>query len=270
MTEPERVALEHIRRVADSILGEETTPAAPVPAASGGSAPASLLSVPYVSQLGAGADKFVNDSGAAAGAMLVRAYTDKTPSPDEFFSRCGQTADKFLTLAQIMAGLAAYGVTVEQRTSLKISDLAVILASGRPAILLVKYDVLTAAGLTPETDAGPHSLVAVGLDVNLVYVHDPLRRDASGQGQGLPWLTFYQAWTQAAGYQRAALIPRLALVRRMRITAANLNVRAQPNANTSIVGTAKAGDVFEVTAQNDGWGKIGEGQWINLSYAADI
>jgi hypothetical protein len=270
MTEPERVALEHIRRVADSILGEETTPAAPVPAASGGTASASLLPVPYVLQLGAGADKFVNDSGAAAGAMLVRAYTDKTPSPDEFFSRCGQTADKFLTLAQIMAGLAAYGVTVEQRTSLKISDLAVILASGRPAILLVKYDVLTAAGLTPETDAGPHSLVAVGLDVNLVYVHDPLRRDASGQGQGLPWLTFYQAWTQAAGYQRAALIPRLALVRRVRITAANLNVRAQPNANTSIVGTAKAGDAFEITAQKDGWGKISEGQWINLSYAADI
>jgi hypothetical protein len=270
MTEPERVALEHIRRVADSILGEETTPAAPVPAASGGTAPASLLSVPYISQLGAGADKFVNDSGAAAGAMLVRAYTDKTPSPDEFFSRFGQVADKFLTPAQITAGLTAYGVAVEQRTSLKISDLAVILASGRPAILLVKYGVLAAAGLTPETDAGPHCLVAIGLDVDHVFVHDPLRKDVSGQGQGLPWLTFYQAWTQAAGYQRAALIPRLALVRRMRITAANLNIRLQPNTISSIVGTAKAGDVFEVTAQNDGWGQIGEGQWINLSYAADI
>lgn len=266
MTEPERLALEHIRRVAGVVLGEET---AVVPAAGGTAAPA-LLPVPYVSQLGPGADRFVNDSGAAAGAMLARAYTEKVPSPDEFFSRCGQTSDKALTLAQIATGLAAYGVSVEQRVSLKLSDLALVLFSGRPAILLVKYDVLTAAGLTPETDVNPHSLVAVGLDWERVYIHDPLRRDASGQGQGLPWLTFYQAWSGAAGYARAALIPRQALVRRVRVTAANLNIRAQPDAGASIVGAAKAGDVFEVVEQRNGWGKIGEGRWISLSYAADI
>ncbi len=273
MTEPEHAALEHIRRVVDTILGEPVPASVPVPATDITPIPISapaILPVPYIVQLGAGADKFKNDSGAAAGVMLVRAYTDKTPTPDEFFAKAGQTTDKALTLAQVVAGLTAYGVTVEQRASLKLADLALILSTGRPVIVLVKYSVLNAAGLTPETDEGLHCLVAVGLDVKNVYIHDPLRRDASGQGQAIPWLTFYQAWSQVPGYDRAAILPRLALVRRMRVTAATLNIRADANPNSSIVGTAKAGDVFEVTTQKDGWGKIGDGKWINLSYAVDI
>jgi hypothetical protein len=274
MTEPEHAALEHIRRVVDTILGEPVPASVPAPAADTTSAPAAaapaILSVPYVAQLGAGADKFANDSGAASGVMLVRAYTDKTPTVDEFFAKAGQTTDKALTLMQVVTGLTTYGVTVEQRASLKLADLALILVTGRPVIVLVKYSVLNAAGLTPETDEGPHCLVVVGLDVKNIYVHDPLRKDASGQGQGIPWLTFYQAWSQVVGYDRAAIIPRVALVRRMRITAATLNIRADANPNSSIVGTVKAGDAIEVTVQKDGWGKIGDGKWINLSYAVDI
>jgi hypothetical protein len=30
------------------------------------------------------------------------------------------------------------------------------------------------------------------------------------------------------------------------------------------------GDLFEITTQKNGWGKIGEERWINLSYATDI
>jgi hypothetical protein len=269
MTEPEHAALEHIRRVVDTILGEPVTPSVPAPTEGGTGAPA-ILPVPYLVQLGAGADKYKNDSGAAAGVMLVRAYTDKTPTVDEFFSKTGQTTDKALTLTQVGSGLTAYGVTVEQRASLKLGDLALILATGRPVIVLVKYAVLNAAGLTPETDDSAHCLVAVGVDVKHIYVHDPLRRDASGQSQRIPWLTFYQAWSQVPGYDRAAILPRVALVRRMRINAATLNIRADSNQTAPIVGVTKAGDVFEVTTQKDGWGKIGDGKWINLSYAVDI
>ena len=31
----------------------------------------------------------------------------------------------------------------------------------------------------------------------------------SGQAQGIPWLIFYQAWSQAQGDERAILVPRL-------------------------------------------------------------
>jgi hypothetical protein len=263
MTESEHVALEHIRSVAESILGrQEESP---------GSTPnASILPVPYVSQIGSGADKFNNDSGAAAGAMLVRAYTAQGINPDDFFTLSGVKEDAALTLSQINTTLATYGVSVELRSALKLGDLALAIASGRPVILPVKYEILKNASLVPGSDPATHCLVAVGLDVNNIYVHDPLHHEASGQASFLPWLVFHQAWSQAAGYDRAALIPRQSLLRRVRVTASNLNIRSQPDPNASIAGAVKLGDAFEVTAQKNGWGKIGEGKWINLSYTTDI
>jgi hypothetical protein len=266
MTEPERAALDHIRRVVDSVIGESTAPVSTPPDPEG----INILPVPYISQLGTGVEQFINDSGAAVGAMLVRAYTDKSPTPNDFFNQAGQPADSPLSFTQVSNALRMNGVPVELRTGLKLADLSLILFSGRPSILLVKQTVLQQAGLTPETFSGPHFLVAVGADVNQVYAHDPLRQDTSGRTQGIPWLTFYQAWTQAPGYERAALVPRMQLIRRVKVTAATLNVRQQPNDETTLAGTVNSGDVFEVTAQQDGWGKIGEKRWISLSYVADI
>jgi uncharacterized protein YgiM (DUF1202 family) len=202
--------------------------------------------------------------------MLVRAYTDKALTPNDFFNQTGQHADSPLSFTQISNAMRTNGIPVEMRTGLKLADLSLILFSGRPAILPVKQTVLQQAGLTPETFNGPHFLVVVGVDVKQAYVHDPLRQDASGQAQSIPWLTFYQAWTQAPGYERAALVPRMQLVRRVKVTAAMLNVRQQPNGDTTLAGTVNSGDVFEVTIQQDGWGKIGENRWISLSYVTDI
>ena len=266
MTEPEHAALDHIRRVVDSVIGEHTPPVSPPPGPGG----INILPVPYVSQLGTGVDQFVNDSGAAAGAMLVRAYIDMALTPNDFFNQTGQHADSPLSFTQISNALRMNGIPVELRTGLKLADLSLILFSGRPVILLVNQTVLQQAGLTPETFNGPHFLVAVGVDVKQAYVHDPLRQDASGQAQGIPWLTFYQAWTQAQGYERAALVPRMQLIRRVKVTAATLNVHQKPNGDTTLAGTVNSGDVFEVTIQQDGWGKIGENRWISLSYVADI
>ncbi|HTX91958.1 MAG TPA: SH3 domain-containing protein [Anaerolineales bacterium] len=270
MTEPERAALDHIRRVIDSVIGEAAATNVPAPAASGTGTGVNILQVPYISQLGSGASQFTNASGAASGAMLVGAYIGKAITPNDFFNQTGQQTDNPLSFTQISNVMTANGVPVEMRTGLKLSDLALILSSCRPAILLVKQTILQQAGLTPESFTGPHYLVAVGLDVNMAYVHDPLRKDSSGQGQGIPWLTLYQAWTQGQGYERAALVPRLQLVRRVRVTATKLNVRQQPNANASLAGTVNAGDVYEITAQKDGWGMIGPNRWVSLSYVADI
>ena len=265
MTEPERAALEHIRRVVDSVIGE----AAPAPASA--SQPlVNLLPVPYVSQLGVGASQFTNDSGAAAGAMLVRAYTGKTITPDDFFSQTGVRDDTPLSYTLISSALAANGVPAELRYSMKLGDLALVLATGRPAITLVNHDVLQQAGVTSETFSGPHYLVVVGLDVKQVCVHDPLRSDNSGIGQAIPWLMFYRAWNQAQGYQRAALIPRMQLIRRVLVNPATLDVHNDASASAASVAVAHAGDVFEVTEQKNGWGKIETGKWILLSSTADI
>jgi hypothetical protein len=279
MTEPERAALDHIRQVVDSVLGVPTPPdtlpgtdtnaSVPdsLPADTNASVPdtlppyvnPSILPVPYISQLGSGADQITNDSGAAAGAMLVRAYTDQTITPAEFFS-----------FAQISNTLSAKGLPVELRSSLKLADLSLILFSGRPVIALIKQTVLLAAGMTPEKFDGPHYLVVVGMDVDQAFIHDPLRKDGSGEAQGIPWLIFYQAWTQAEGYERAILVPRLQLVRRVCVTTDLLNVYTQPSDNALLAGTVSLGDLMEITTQKNGWGKIGEDRWISLSNTVDI
>jgi hypothetical protein len=289
MTEPERAALDHIRQVVDSVIGVPAIPGTLPPEAKASIpdilppeanasildtlpsvANASILPVPYVSQPGIGADQFIIDSGAAAGAMLVRAYTDQAITPTEFYKQTGQIGDTPLSFAQISTTLSAKGIPTELRSSLKLVDLSLILFSGRPIIALVKQTVLQEAGLTPETFDGPHYLVVVGMDVKQAFIHDPLRKDASGQAQGIPWLTFYQAWTQAQGYERAVLVPRLQLVRRVRVNANLLNVQLQPSANAKLAGTVSLGDLFEITTQKNGWGKIGEDRWISLSHTTEI
>lgn len=267
MTEPERVALDHIRRVVDSVIGE--TPAAEVSASAPvGSVSLRCLPVPYLSQLIGEAT--VDDSGAVAGAMLMQAYTGKALTPAEFLNQNGQFNEARLTLAQIANVLRLYGVPAEMRTGLKLSELVLVLFSGRPVIAPVWQVILQHGGLTPESFDGLHHLVCVGMDTRYVYAHDPLRKDASGQAQPIPWLTFYRAWTQAPGAERAALIPRIQLLRRIMVTGASLTIHQQPNDTAAQVGTAEAGDIFEISAQREGWGRIGENRWIHLSGVMDI
>jgi hypothetical protein len=267
MTEPERAALDHIRRVVDSVLGEppaDKPDAGMIPQPT----PVHCLPVPYLSQLVS--EKTVNDSGAAAGAMLVRAYMGGDLAPLDFLNQVGEFKETVLDLEQIASVLKLNGVTVERRAGLKLADLALILFSGRPAIVLVRQNVLQQGGLTPEAFDGPHHLVCVGMDMQHVYVHDPLRSDATGENLAIPWLTFYRAWMQAPGMERAALIPRQQLVRRVRVAVETAEVLSEPGDGNAAVGSVAAGDVFEVTAQRDGWGKIGTDRWISLASVMDL
>jgi len=54
------------------------------------------------------------------------------------------------------------------------------------------------------------------------------------------------------------------------VTSSSLTIRSEPNPQAALAGRARAGDVYEVTAQKDGWGRIGDGLWIEMKYLADI
>ena len=266
MTEPERIALDHIRQVVDSVIG---VPAPPAPPSSGMSP--SILPVPYFSDLDEETKLTFSDSGAAAGVMLVRAYAEGNSDPRDFYSHADQDTESPLSFTQIMNGLSAQGVQVELRSNLKLADLSLILFSGRPVIAPIEQSVLTESGLMKEAFIGPYYVVVVGMDVKHVFIHDPLRKDSSGQAQGISWLTFYQAWSQAEGYVRAVLVPRQQLIRRVRVTDSEMEIYEQPGGgDASPAGTASPGDLFEVTQQKNGWGKISEDRWINLSHTTDI
>ena len=265
MTESERAALSHIRQVVDSVIGEPAPPE-PLPAGTY----ASILPVPYVSKPEGVDDQSANDSGALAGVMLARAYTDDEITPNDFCRQAVQTDKNPLSFTQILNALSVNGVPVELRSSLKLADLSLILFSGRPVIAPIKLAVLQQAGLTQEIFNGPYYVVAVGMDVKQVFIHTPLRKDASGEAQDVPWLLFYQAWSQAQGYERAVLVPRQQLVRRVRVNTSLLDVHEQPDGSTRSLGKASLGELFEVTRQKNGWGKVGQDRWINLSSTADI
>jgi hypothetical protein len=270
MSESERATLEHIRRVAEAALA-----AVPVPESGAPGRGLALLPVPYVSQTGPGADRRANDSAGACGAMLVGAFTGQTVTPDDFYTRAAVSADVALTLPQTAAALAQYGVAVEQRSGLRLIDLYAALTLSKPVVLAVKHAVLRDAGLTAEAATGVHTLVAIGLDAEHIYVHDPLRRDQSGQAQPVPMLVLYRAWTQigrdlsSTALERAALVPRLPLKRRVAATTV-INVRSGAGTTFSQVGQLQSGDVVEVTRIQGEWGRMAEGRWISLTYTRDI
>jgi hypothetical protein len=266
MTEPERAALEHIRQVVDSAIGGPVaTEALPI------EVHPPILPVPYFSPLIKETGEFRTDAGAAAGVMLVRAYGNTSITPEDLYHQTGQAADHPLSFTQIMNALAVNAVAVELRSNLKLVDLPLILFSGRPAITPIKQTILQQAGLAPEQFSGPYYVVVVGMDMKQILIHDPLRVDNTGQALRVPWPTFYQAWTQSEGYERAVLVPRQQLVRRVRVTSNLVDVYRQPvGVEASLAGTASLDEVFDVTSQKGGWGRIGEDRWINLSYTADI
>lgn len=52
----------------------------------------------------------------------------------------------------------------------------------------------------------------------------------------------------------------------IKVTAKLLNCRLQPSMNAKILGTIKMDEVHNVVAEQDGWGQLENGSWINLKF----
>lgn len=243
--------------------------------------PATLLPVPYISQLGPGADAHRNDCGAASAAMLLAAYLGIRMTPDEFYTRFNFQGDVYLSQLQIRNAMSSLGLLTDFRANLTYLDLFTFLASSKPVIALIRYKVLSEAGLTERPFQGPHFAVVVGIDCKYIYVHDPLFTDpAAGEARPYPLDIFWQAWKEVAlvaelpNPERSAIIPTAGigfrLARKVRITAATLNVRAGPGGNHPAVGVVRKDEIYEVTRELNGWGEIGENRWIALTYTAAV
>lgn len=239
--------------------------------------PVTLLSVPYVSQLGPGADSRRNDCGAAAAVMLLSAYTGKTLTLDAFYDKFNIPGDPYLSINQVRDALGSEGILTELKAGLTLRDLFGYLLAGRPSIVLIKYSILRDAALTEKSFSGPHFSVVVGMDLKYIYVHDPLFSEPDeGEARPYPLDIFLKAWTDVAqdtrfpGPERAAITPLGAVGirtrRSVRINAGRLNVREGPGANFRAVGFVSMGQVHEIQREVSGWGEIGENRWIYLAY----
>lgn len=239
--------------------------------------PTSLLSVPYISQIGPTADAHNNDCGAASALMLLRAYHQIDMTVDQFYTTFGISKDVYLSVAQLRNALSSRGITTEYKANLTTQDIFAKLAAGIPVIVLFRYKILADAGLTFSKFQGPHFAVVVGLDIKNIYIHDPLYKEANaGNAKAYPLDLFWKAWTEVGqdsknpNPTRAAIYPTAGIgfqvLRKVKINNTNLNIRSEPNAKASIVGVAKKGEVFEIQKELAGWGQIGEEKWFNLLY----
>lgn len=240
--------------------------------------PLTTLPVPFVSQVGTGADSRQNDSGAAAAVMLLRAYLPNSAlTPDVFSARFALPADSHFSLAQIRAALASMGIPTESRAGLVIQDVFAYLAAGKPILAPLRYQALAEAGLTESGPSGPHFVVLVGLDVRCIYIHDPrCNHPAEGAARAIPLDLFWRAWKETASEaqspipERSALIPNNALgfrlARRVRVNILSLNIRKSPALNAPLAGTLRKDQVVEITRELNGWGEIPNVGWILLSY----
>lgn len=239
--------------------------------------PITLLPVPYVTQLGPGAEMHKNDCGAASAIMLLRAYTDTTLTPDEFYAKFNIQGDPYLSVLTLRDTMGKLGVLTTFKAGLTIADLFNAFATGKPMIVLIRYKVFEDAGLTEKHFEGPHFSVAVGMDPKYIYLHDPLYTNASdGEAHAYPLDLFWKAWKEVAldpkfpNPERAAIIPVAGLgyrmERRVQVNIPSLNVRSGPGLGNTVVGSLKKGQIVSVTREVNGWGEMELGRWIYLTY----
>jgi len=243
--------------------------------------PVSLLAVPYISQLGPGADSRHNDCGAAAAAMILAAYTSNIITPDAFYDKFNISGDPHLTVDQLRAALGSEGIATELKSNLSLNDLFNLLTSDTPLIIPTKYSVLHDAGLTENSYAGPHFSVVVGMDIKNIYVHDPLfTNPEGGDARAYPLDIFLKAWTETtllSGHtipQCSAIIPmhptNIQLLKRVRIKVTRLNVRQGAGTNFPVVGTVTLNEELNLLQEDSGWGQIESKGWISLAYTETI
>ena len=247
--------------------------------------PASLLPVPYVSQVEEGAKLHNNDCGAACGVMLARAYNSQVAvTVDEFYDRCNPAGDAYLSASQIKSALTAFYLNTTWQVGMTLYSLLDTLRAEKPLIALINYGVLVRADLTEKKGfKGAHFVVIVGMDNKYIYTHDPYYSKKNGEACLYPIDKFMEAWGRCSEQSNpncAALIPNYSVVAaqqplpvalyRIRVTAGVLNIRSGPGVNFLDIGDLQQGTELDIFQEQNGWGEIGAGHWISLQYTVRI
>jgi hypothetical protein len=131
--------------------------------------------VEWISQLGAGADKWGGDCGAACIVMLLHAYFGIRPSVDEVAAHFGFSVNKrYGTITDIVRTSGLYGLPMVATTNADIYHTAKTLET-RPFIQLFDYQLLSSR--YDPMYRGGHYAVVVRCDADTVTLLDPYDRN---------------------------------------------------------------------------------------------
>lgn len=238
------------------------------------------LSVPFVSQLGPGADKYHNDCGAASACMIIKAFhPEDGVTPNKFYKLTGQKKDAYLSVGSIRDVLYD---NFRIATNWEFGDRVVTnINNNLLMIALINYVSLQDWKKNPYSGfRGQHFVVVVGYGTNHYRILDPLFDAPSGIF--VPHAVFTEAWQKAVPAMGAIVtaapvgIDIEAISNYEIITPYGVNVRKSPDVSSEILGALSQGrvvQVYETTEVHGGrkmnetwWGRIGKDRWFAIKY----
>jgi uncharacterized protein YvpB len=171
-----------------------------------------LLNVPYVSQLGIGADKHKSDCGVASARMIIGAYTGKVLTVDDLYDLANGNGDGYLSVTQLQKVLNYYNISTEWRSNMSKLDLINILINSKPCIVLFNYGTFRSRiGKSFDTHFnGAHFATMIGIDTKYFYISDPLWQGQDGYAIPIKhedWMYTWKSAVQDDNPGCAAIIP---------------------------------------------------------------
>jgi hypothetical protein len=229
------------------------------------------MNIPYIGQVGIGANEHGSDCGAACACMVV-AYAGKPyTTVDAMYNEAKPSSNGYLWVSDVMQMLFKRGIDCDWEAPITTDRLVALVKAGNPVIALIDYDELEA--IRPNKFDGSHFVVVVDGDDKNIIINDPLNTPSSGANVKVPRAMWDKAWTNLDDQNpnRGGIIVNLQMVSPGEetlpetigeyVTAkVNLKVRITPDTLYSEVGTAKtgtrfkkAGDVLPGTGTVKGW-----------------
>ena len=232
------------------------------------------MNIPYVGQVGAGANEHGSDCGAACAAMILAYVGKPVSSVDALYNEAKPSGDGYLWVSDVMAMLFRRGIDCDWDAPITTDRLVALAKAGNPVIALIDYDELEA--IRPNRFDGSHFVVVYDGDDKDIYIHDPLNSPTSGASIKVPRAMWDKSWNNLDDQNpnRGGIIVNLQMVTpgvtepleneatsaEYVTTTVNLKVRREPNTLYAEIGTVrigtqfhKGGDVLPGTGIVNGW-----------------
>jgi len=163
--------------------------------------------VPYVGQVGTGANEHYNDCGPTSAAMVIKFYGANFTTIDVLFNEVQPSGDSYTSFGDICKLWDARGIDADYAQEVSLGELYEYLVKGAPVVALIRYGALES--IRPNTFKGSHFVVVIGMDLQNVYIHDPLNTPTTGECVPVPINLWNSCWSTLGDLnpQRSILIP---------------------------------------------------------------